>query len=215
MEIKDRETMIELLERERGRLARDIHDGPAQSLTNTSMRLEVIKRLIQSNKISEAIHELERLQGLLRMSVNDVRRMIFDLRPALLEVGAQKAIVQYAERFQQMFGLPVCVRGEWPDKALGHTQEVALFRIFQEVLNNVHKHAQATAVDVELYSGEGWVGFRVKDDGCGFDVANMETRSYGLKGMQERIALAGGRLRVQSAPGCGTCVECEVPVRHG
>jgi two-component system sensor histidine kinase DegS len=215
MEIKDRETMIELLERERGRLARDIHDGPAQSLTNTSMRLEVIKRLIQSNKVSEAIHELERLQELLRMSVNDVRRMIFDLRPALLEVGVQKAIVQYAERFQQLFGLPVTVRGEWPDKSLGHTQEIALFRIFQEVLNNVHKHARATAVDVELYSNEDWVGFRVKDDGCGFDVANIESRSYGLKGMQERIALAGGRLKVSSNPGCGTCVECEVPVYHG
>jgi signal transduction histidine kinase len=215
MEIKDRETMIELLERERGRLARDIHDGPAQSLTNTSMRLEIIKRLIQSNKISEAIHELERLQELLRISVNDVRRMIFDLRPALLEVGVQKAIVQYAERFQQLFGLPVTVRGEWPDKSLGHTQEIALFRIFQEVLNNVHKHARATAVDVELYSSEAWVGFRVKDDGCGFDVAHIESRSYGLKGMQERIALAGGRLKVSSSPGCGTCVECEVPVHHG
>lgn len=213
MKNPDRDKIIELLERERGRLARDIHDGPAQSLTNTSMRLEIIKRLIQSNKSEDAVRELERLQGLLRMSVNDVRRMIFDLRPAFLDAGIERAVFLYAERFQQTFGIPVTVLGQWPESSIGHSKELAMFRIFQEALNNIHKHARATDVIVELFTREECIGFRVKDNGQGFDTSNMKAKSFGLQGMQERIRLAKGRLKVNSVPGNGTCVECEVCAR--
>ncbi len=178
------------------------------------MRLEVVKRLLESNKVNDAVREVERLQSLLRMTVNDLRRMIFDLRPALLQEGLEKAMRMYAERFQQAFGIPVLVAGTWSDKKFDHAEEISLFRIFQELLNNVHKHAQATEVRVEFYRTEGCCGFRVQDNGRGFNPSAASAKSFGYQGMQERISFVQGHLRVTSVLGQGTCVECEVPIRH-
>ncbi|MCL6626849.1 MAG: histidine kinase, partial [Alicyclobacillus shizuokensis] len=144
------ERTIELLEEERKRVARDIHDGPAQSLTNVTMRLEVTKRMLESGRVEESVREIERLQMMLRTAMNDVRRLIFDLRPTFLERGVSDAIQLYAERFSQMSGLSIDVQCSWENPKLSRSVAVAMFRVVQEALNNIHKHAKASKVKIEL-----------------------------------------------------------------
>jgi signal transduction histidine kinase len=208
------ERMIELLEEERKRVARDIHDGPAQSLTNVTMRLEVTKRLMESGRVEESIKEIERLQGILRTAINDVRRLIFDLRPTFLERGVSDAIRLYTERFSQTTGIPVEIEVQWDDPALPRTVAVAMFRVVQEALNNIHKHARASHAHVVLSETDDVYRAEISDDGRGFSVMVPSNTSYGLQGMRERMELVGGRVTVDSKPGEGTLVICEVPRCH-
>ncbi|MBX5437709.1 MAG: sensor histidine kinase [Alicyclobacillaceae bacterium] len=205
---------VTFLEEERRRLARDIHDGPAQSLTSVSMRLEIVKRLIEAHRMEDARAELDRLQGLLRTAVNDTRRLVFDLRPSFLEHGVEDAIRAYANRFSQTFGIPVHVEGDWSGHTLSRAAEVTVFRVFQEALNNVHKHARATHVDVHLTVSGGQCVLTVEDDGRGFEVRACSA-TFGLNGIRERLALIGGRAVIQSSPGRGTKVVAEVPADVG
>jgi signal transduction histidine kinase len=214
MEKQGRGHVLDMLERERGRLARDIHDGPAQYLTNTAMRLDVVRRLLEGNRLEDAARELERLQGILRVSINDVRRMIFDLRPTYLERGVHDAIVMYSAQFQNTYDLPVKVTGDWSTVAIGRTEEVALFRVFQELLNNVQKHAEASEISVTLGNESGMLRMSVQDNGRGFNRNESPTLSFGLQGIRERLSLIHGHLEILSTPGQGTCVCCEVPVRN-
>jgi len=202
--------VLELLEEERKRLARDIHDGPAQSLTNVSMRLQVIRRLLESSQNETAIAELDRLQALMRTSLNDMRRLIFDLRPTFLENGLTEAIHRYAKRFSQSTGLDVVVSDNWGSPELSRSTEVALFRVCQEALNNTFKHADATSVEIVLTQDAKTCRIVVTDNGKGFDRAGHSLVSFGLQGMAERMTLVGGMLDVQSAMGKGTTVICEV-----
>jgi signal transduction histidine kinase len=209
------ERMIELLEEERKRVARDIHDGPAQSLTNVTMRLEVTKRLMESGKVKESIGEIERLQGILRSAINDVRRLIFDLRPSFLDRGISDAIQLYAERFSQITAIPVEVEVCWQNPDLPRTVAVAMFRVVQEALNNIHKHAKASYAKIVLTEDDSVYRAEVSDDGKGFVSTVPSNTSYGLQGMKERMDLVGGRVTIHSTPGEGTCVTCEVPRCHG
>ncbi|MCL6633862.1 MAG: sensor histidine kinase [Alicyclobacillus herbarius] len=208
------ERMIELLEEERKRMARDIHDGPAQSLTNVTMRLEVTKRMIESGRVSDSVQEIERLQTILRTAINDVRRLIFDLRPTFLEHGLSDAIRLYAERFTQMCGLPVTVVNQWGEPEFTRGAAVAMFRVVQEALNNIHKHAKADQVEIRLLHQDGLYRAMIQDNGRGFATNVNSPTSYGLQGMRERMELVGGRVTVQSEPGKGTLVVCEVPAHH-
>ncbi|WP_169794787.1 sensor histidine kinase [Alicyclobacillus kakegawensis] len=211
MENFNSERIIELLEEERKRMARDIHDGPAQSLTNVTMRLEVTERMLENGRLEDSIQEIERLKSILRTAINDVRRLIFDLRPSFLERGVSDAIRLYAERFSQMSGLPVTVDSEWGQPNLSRSAAVAVFRVVQEALNNIHKHAKATTIEIRLLHRNGVYQALVKDDGKGFATDVSSSASYGLQGMKERMELVGGRVMVQSQPGHGTLVTCEVP----
>lgn len=214
LEVKQPDKMIELLEEERRRLAREIHDGPAQYLTNASMRLEVLKRLIQGQRPEDAVRELERLQTIMRGAINDVRRLIFDLRPTFLERGIDDAIHLYAERFSQTFGIAVRVDGDWTRLTLSHASEVAVFRIFQEALSNIHKHATATQAVVTLDCDALECTISIKDNGKGFDASIPSKASFGLQGMRERVFLIGGHIDIVTAPKEGTCVICKIPRQH-
>ncbi|GMA50281.1 hypothetical protein GCM10025857_16380 [Alicyclobacillus contaminans] len=210
---------IDMLEQERRRLAREIHDVPAQWLTTTAMRLEVVQRLLAAGRADEAAREVGRLRVGLKMAIADVRRLIFDLRPSLLKYGIQAAIHMYAERFAEAFGLSVDVRGEWPTHTLGEAEDVAVFRVFQELLNNVYKHAHARCVTVTLYAAGDVCGLSIADDGHGFPAeapasSEREDGHYGWLGMQERMALVGGRLWRVPNVRQGACVVCEIPLRQ-
>ncbi|QQE79445.1 sensor histidine kinase [Alicyclobacillus sp. SO9] len=207
----DTARIVDLLEEERKRLARDIHDGPAQSLTNVTMRLKVVKRLLESERQTDAKAELDRLQSFLRAAINDVRRLIFDLRPTFLENGITEAVQRYSQRFSQSTGLKIDVAVAWESPQLAHSTEVALFRVCQEALNNTFKHAEASSVTIVLdTSDEGYL-MSIRDDGKGFQQTSNSLISFGLQGMEERMALVGGIVRVHSTVGHGTTVVCEVP----
>ena len=207
-----RAQLIQGQEVERSRLAREIHDGPAQVLTNTLLRLQLCEQLV-AQRPAEARTELARLRTAVREGLRDVRRFIFNLRPASLsEVGLVVTLRRLVQDYKEQVGFTIGV--ELPEQVnLTHEQELAMFRVIQEALHNIHKHAEATHVEIAFARrGDGVWEITIADDGRGFDVAAAETRvGSGLVSMRERAAIVGGTLEVTSRPGYGTKLTLTVP----
>lgn len=210
-------SIIRAQEEERRRLAREIHDGPAQVLANVVFRLDICQRLLASD-LEKARAEIENLKALVRQSLQEVRKIIFDLRPMALEdLGLIPALRAYLESFGQKTGLATSIRIEGQGERLPLSYEVALFRLVQEALNNVAKHAAARTVKVLVQHLPEAVRVVVVDDGKGFDVGEAMARQgrdhFGLLGMRERVELLGGALELSSRPGEGTKVSFTVPCK--
>ncbi len=197
---------------ERTRIAREIHDGLAQALAFMALKLDLAQRLLSKNP-SRAEREIQRVQQTLREQIREVRRSIFALRPIDLErYGFLESLRRYAEAFAEQAGFRIQV--DVPAEVdLTQASELALFRVLQEALNNVAKHARAHQVRVRLDPlPEGGARLVVEDDGVGFDPQAVPKEGhFGLAQMNERILAQGGRFSVESAPGSGTRVVAEVP----
>ena len=204
-------------EEERQRIARDIHDGPAQVFANAIFELEFCQRLlVKDPQRLEA--EMIRVKGNLREGLAEVRQFIFDLRPGpLAELGLAATIRSYAESFQARFGIKATVELDDSLGRLSPSCEMGVFRILQEALQNVRKHSGAANVRIELRQDSASVVVVVEDDGHGFDVTAVERAKghYGLESMQERARLLRGELHIDSRPGQGTRVMLDVPNNHG
>lgn len=205
-------------EEERYRLARDIHDGPAQVLANAVLEMQYIQRLLPRDP-QAAGRELAQLEKSLRDGLAEVRRLIFDLRPpALAELGLVASLQRYVQEFRDRTGLTVELAvGEIAER-LPAAQEVAVFRIVQEALQNVRKHARASKVTINVARTPAGLAVSVTDDGVGFDPArglSADRKTVGLVSMQERAQLIGGAVQVVSQPGKGTTVSLVVPQGHG
>ena len=206
--------LIEAQEEERRRLARDIHDGPAQLLANVVFRIDVAQTLLLGDT-ERARAELEQLKQLVRHSLQDVRKIIFDLRPlALDDLGLIPALRSYVGGLQEKAGLAVGLRVAGEQRRLPTAHEVALFRLVQEALHNVSKHAGTDTAEVEVEFAECEVRITVADHGRGFDprAAAGAPDRLGLRSMRERAELFGGSLSLRSAPGNGTVLTASVPV---
>ncbi|MEA2574547.1 MAG: two-component system, NarL family, sensor histidine kinase DegS [Chloroflexia bacterium] len=201
-------------EAERARLAREIHDGPAQVLANTVMRLSLVEKMFVHSP-GEVQSELERVRAALQESVQDVRRFIFNLRPASLsEIGLLPTLSQYTRDYSEQFNIPVEL--SVPENLnLSTNQELVVFRIIQEALQNIHKHAEATSVAIDIQQRPGGpLTLTITDNGRGFDHKSVRTASpssSGLVGMRERAATVGGTLKVDSRSGIGTTVTLVLP----
>ena len=208
---------------ERARIAREIHDGVAQALAFSALKLDLVARLVSAPapQLDKATSELRLAQNTIRESIREVRRSIFALRPIDLERhGFVETIRRYCSDFEQQNDLAVAVTFAGEPK-LSAKSEAALFRIFQEAMNNAAKHARARFVFVTLGRTEGntdgGCGFvEVRDDGQGFDPEAVTDRvtsagGLGLKQMRERVEGLGGRFEVVSQPGAGTRVYAAVP----
>lgn len=199
---------------ERARIAREIHDGVAQSLAFCALKLDVVARQLHTDPAG-AEAEVRAATALLREQIREVRRSIFALRPIDLErYGLLETVRRYVEDFGQQNNLRTTLHVSG-DIHLAPGDEAMVFRILQESLNNVAKHARAREVTVTLHGGER-VTLRVQDDGAGFDPAQISGRvssagGLGLMQMRERVESRGGRYRILSSPGHGTLVEAEVP----
>jgi len=197
---------------ERTRIAREIHDGIAQALAFMALKLDLAARLLRKDP-DRAEEELARVRKVLRAQIREVRRSIFALRPIDLErYGFVESVRRYAQAFAEQAGFRVAVAVEG-EPALTQASELALFRVLQEALNNVAKHARARRVEVRLVA-ENPRGARleVADDGVGFDPrAAPREGHFGLAQMRERVQARGGRLAIESAPGRGTRIVAEVP----
>lgn len=201
-------------EAERARLAREIHDGPAQVLANTVMRLSLVEKMF-THSPGEVQSELERVRAALQESLQDVRRFIFNLRPASLsEVGLLPTLRQYARDYSEQFDTPVELNVP-ENMNLSTNQELVVFRIIQEALQNTHKHAEATGVVINIQQRSGGpLTLTITDNGRGFDPKSVRTTSpssSGLVGMRERAATVGGTLKVDSRSGIGTTVTLVLP----
>lgn len=203
---------------ERARLARDLHDTVNQQLFVLSLRAAAARKKLEKTGGEGAapmVAELNALEELARQAHSQTRELILQLRPTTLEQqGLGPALEEYVkaagvkESWQVETAIDPAVR---PTGPAGE----ALFRIAQEALNNIAKHARASRITVELSRQDGQVRLRVADNGAGFDRrADVRPTAVGLVGMQERVAALGGQLRVKSAPGEGTEVSVFLPDRR-
>lgn len=200
-------------EEERRRIAREIHDGPAQALANIVLRAEYCEQLLSRDPESLK-PELEKLKGMVRASLKDIRKIIFDLRPMSLDdLGLAGGVRRFLEDFQERYGLPVQFLFFGQELRYDPALEVAVFRIVQEALNNVQKHAAASRVTVKLELHPRQVLAVIRDDGKGFVPGEAdEGDHYGLINMKERARFLGGEVKITSAPGEGTEVIVMIPV---
>ncbi|WCK54215.1 sensor histidine kinase [Aneurinibacillus sp. Ricciae_BoGa-3] len=208
--------IIQAQEEERKRVAREIHDGPAQSMANVALRSEIVERMLNQNRIDEAKTELRLLKELTRASLTDVRKIIFDLRPmALDDLGLVPTLRKYTEDFQKRQGVEAKMTIIGSDRRVPSTIEVAIFRLIQESLNNVAKHAQARHVDIRIEFKPQVVHVRVIDDGVGFTPPEKGGGlQFGLMGMKERTKLLQGKMKVDSTVGKGTTLSFSIPLKH-
>jgi len=208
--------VIEAQENERQRLAKQMHDGPAQSLTNLMLQAEICERLFDSDPVQARV-ELGNLKNAVTTTFQKLRYFILTLRPMMLDdLGLVPALKQYIHDFEDKARLPTNLTVIGREARLSSTVEVAIFRMIQELLTNVQMHAHATHVQVTLDFQEGAVAASVEDDGSGFDVnemqrATQQRKGLGLATIQERVEMLGGRVQIESRIGRGTRVRIEIP----
>jgi len=208
--------IVEAQEAERLRLAQEIHDGPAQALSNAIFQVEYIERVADTDP-SLARTELRSLREQLRRELGDVRTFISQLRPPVLdELGLDGAIGDTVALIRSVTGAAITSDLGAPSDRLSDAERTVVLRVAQEALQNVRKHATATSVTVRTrLESEAWV-LEVADDGRGFDVGEAAARgrrNFGLQFMRERAELIGARLDVRSRPGDGTVVRLAIPTR--
>ena len=206
--------VIRSQEEERRRVARDIHDGPAQAIANIVFRAEVCERLIDTDT-QRAKSELKALREHIRNTLAEIRKIIFDLRPmALDDLGLAPTIRGVLDVFREEYGLFTEVAVIGKERRLESHVEIGIFRVVQEALNNIVKHAQASSAKVRIEFAAAGVTVLVEDDGKGFEMTEGELPSghYGIMGMRERMQLLNGKLSIKSAPRRGTRVMISVPL---
>lgn len=207
--------IVEAQETERQRLAKQIHDGPAQALSNFILQTEIATKLFERDP-ERAKAELANLKTSAKNTFDGVRDFIFDLRPMMLDdLGLVPTVRRYVDSFREKSGLQTTLTITGAERRLESVREVMVFRSLQELLANVRTHAQATQVRIGLDVDEKRVRLSVEDNGRGFEAAaalDVQHRSIGLTTMRERIELIGGQVQIDSQPGQGARVMLEVPV---
>jgi len=205
---------IRILEEERRRIARDLHDGPAQVLTNISMKLDIIGQMIDGNPEMAKV-QINQLHKRVGAVVNEIRHLIYDLRPiAVDEVGLLEATKELCRQSEKNWGTPISlsIHDDLLSSAVAPAKQVAIYRLIQEILNNVKKHAKASNIKVALKNDSANLIVEIQDDGVGFDPGYIPPGHYGLIGMKERATFLGGTLRITSEIGHGSTFVIEVPV---
>ncbi len=198
---------------ERNRLARELHDSVTQSLFSMSLIAQALPALMQRSPTG-AQERIERLGDLARGALAEMRSLIFELRPAALEEeGLAEAIRKHAASFQSHEAIDVVTEIAGRERRLPIEIEEALFRITQETLNNVSKHARASSVTITLQFSDNQLALSVRDDGVGFliDEPNGRHGGFGMTSMRQRAERLGGSFGVRSMPGGGTSVQVEIP----
>jgi len=206
--------LVQAEEAERRRLARELHDRVGQSLSALNINLDIISR--DSQALPPALRQrLEDSLGLVDGTLQSIESVMADLRPPLLdEYGLAAALGWHSEEWTRRTGVQVTVTDRTPDAAKGARPEaaVALFRIAQEALNNVLKHAQAKSVRIDVSATDEELVLDVHDDGRGFDPRAARRGRWGMTTMRERAEAAGGQLHVDATPGQGTRIHARVPL---
>jgi signal transduction histidine kinase len=202
-------------EQERARLARELHDEIGQSLTAMIMTTLVVENSLPP-EYDSGREKLVNVRNMANQALNDLRGLIFDLRPEILDdLGLALALRSQIKKHLEPLGIEVQLRASGLRDSLPHEVETAVFRVVQEAITNIARHAQASQVSISLARQEGRLVVRVRDNGRGFDttqVMNGARQAWGLLGMEERITLLGGRFYVSTRPGAGTLLLAEVPV---
>ena len=205
--------IIEAQEEERRRISREIHDGPAQMMANVLIRADIVDRTYRERSPEEALVEIKSMRKMVRESLYEVRRIIYDLRPmALDDLGLVPTIRKYLQTLSDYHNLTIHFHEQSSHDRLEEKYEVAIFRLTQEAVQNAIKHAEASEIDVKLVVSKTRVNVSVKDDGKGFTLGETKSQSFGLIGMRERVDMLDGTLELTSNPGKGTHVFINIPL---
>ncbi|GIN89278.1 signal transduction histidine-protein kinase/phosphatase DegS [Siminovitchia terrae] len=206
--------IIEAQEEERKRLSREIHDGPAQLLASVLIRSDLAEKMHKEEGPERSLEEIRSLKEMIRTTLYEVRRIIYDLRPmALDDLGLIPTLTKYlatVEEYHKTTNIEFVYFGK--DTRLPQKYEVALFRLIQEAVHNALKHAQSRTIQVKVEIQSEHVYVIVKDDGIGFDVNVKKSGSYGMMGMRERVEILDGLLSIHSKQGAGTVISIKIPV---
>jgi signal transduction histidine kinase len=217
--VEEKERMVEVQEEARKKLARDLHDGPTQSVAAIAMRVNLARRMMAKN-VKEATNELVKIEELAHRTTKEIRHMLFTLRPLILESqGLNAALQAMAEKMRETFSQNVIINID--DSVLNDMEmgkQGVIFYIIEEATNNARKHANAPHIWVRLRTFEKEVALlEIEDDGLGFDVAAVNQSydkrgSLGMVNLRERTELVNGLLNIDSAPGKGTRVQVYIPL---
>ncbi|MDF2546998.1 MAG: histidine kinase [Anaerosolibacter sp.] len=220
-DIQQRQVMgikvLKAQEEERQRIARDIHDGPAQLMANLVIKAEICEKLIDRD-VDKAKFELGQLKSIGRECLKDVRKIIYDLRPMSLDdLGLVPTIQRFILNFEEETHINVSFSVIAKNEIINSTVQLSLFRIIQEALNNVRKHAQASTVVIKLEIINKTINILIFDDGIGFNVETKmksckEESGFGLLAMRERADLLKGNIEIDSNLGTGTRIKISIPV---
>jgi len=204
--------LLSVREEERARISREVHDELGQSLTAVKMDLAWLAgRLPRRN--GQMLKRIRSTRQLADDIIQSIRRISTELRPAVLDLGLAEAVEWQVQEFQTRSGIQCTVR-LLTREVVASNASTAMFRIFQETLTNVARHAKATRAEVVLQKQRDWLVLLIRDNGRGFDQADPSlSKSLGLLGMRERAAILGGRVNILSAPGKGTTVTAWIPLR--
>ncbi|WP_163578987.1 sensor histidine kinase [Gracilibacillus saliphilus] len=206
--------IIEAQEEERRRLSREMHDGPAQMLANIMLRSEIVDRTFKKGDVDGAVREMRDVRVMIRDSLYEVRRIIYDLRPmALDDLGLIPTIKKYIRTLEDQHP-NIRFQYQSSDERLHSHYEVALFRLIQESIQNAIKHAEAKLILVELDISCDRVVATITDNGKGFEQSEKKDKSFGIIGMHERVDILGGDLDITSKQGAGTRVNITIPLEH-
>ncbi|MEK8131727.1 sensor histidine kinase [Paenibacillus filicis] len=206
-------------EEERKRIAREIHDGLAQNMANMVLRTEITERMLAKEAYSAVKEELNDLKFSVRSGIEEVRKIIFNLRPmALDDLGLVPTLRKFVQDFEEKAKISTRFEMIGKEIRLPSGMEVAVYRLVQETFSNVLKHAQATHVTLELTFQQQMIKLTVSDNGVGFAADTIDKKitkgsHYGIMGMRERVELLEGRLEFQSAVGAGTKFSMVIPIK--
>jgi signal transduction histidine kinase len=212
-----------ILEKEaeaRHKLARELHDGPTQSMSAIVMRLNYARKMIEKNQPSDQVaEEVTKIEEMARVATQEVRMMLFTLRPVILETrGLVAALQQYADRLRQADNLNVQVDAQRYGGQIDTEGEGVIFAVIEEAVGNAKKHARAKTVVIRLRVEDQLFWAEVQDDGIGFDAEparrRREAGHMGLLNMEDRTEYLGGSFSIESHPGAGTRVRLEIPLQR-
>lgn len=217
--VEEKERMVDVQEETRKKLARDLHDGPTQSVAAIAMRINLIRRMMAKNP-KEAVDELQKIEDLAHRTTKEIRHMLFTLRPLILESqGLNAALQAMAEKMRETFAQNVVIN---VDETILENMEMGkqgvIFYIIEEAVNNARKHASAAHIWVRLRPFETDIALlEIEDDGVGFDVAAVHKSydkrgSLGMVNLRERTELVTGLLNIDSAPGKGARIQVYIPL---
>jgi signal transduction histidine kinase len=214
---REQQRILEKEAEARRKLARDLHDGPTQSIAAIAMRLNFIKMVLQKEEVAKAYEEVIKVEEIAQRTTQEIRTMLFAMRPVILETqGLLPALSQYADRLNSTESFRVLVNSRGYKGQLNAESEGVVFAIIEEAVGNAKKHAQASEIRINLAAGKDTLIVEVRDNGVGFDVeatrSSYDQRtSLGLINLDERAQLVGGQCTIESARGKGTAVRVEIP----
>jgi two-component system sensor histidine kinase DegS len=210
---------VDVQERERQRIAQDMHDGTNQLLIGAMLELKSARKRLTTGNLSQAEESLQTVQKILHRVEAETKQIIYDLRPPTLDaLGLVPALRHYTERFEQYSGIPCTLKVSGQPMRLPSRVEISIYRLMQEALHNVSAHAQAGRADVIIDFSASSLNLTIADDGQGFDLAMVKRDNHGnigLLSMNERAESLGGHLKIRTRPRHGTQVELAVPINDG